>query len=339
MYDININIIKLTIVMENKFSKFKNALLVALFIVFTTFSFNLHAQQMNKKEMMMHKVTQMQKKAPAKGYLKAHNTLQKPMDILGGPISIELKQNKSPVYVALPDFRKLDPRVFGTVKMPRAFEGTPGITGVPVFARSVEGNNFTKMKMLSPFGDKHIVLKDGELIINAIDKTATDAAKTDDKVNLEASWKDKQGNIYMVKVNKVLPHGLEFPTFGGVVTNYILHGFTGIGTPLMPSEYTYFAFWGIGNIYKNGVIVDKMRLVHGMLTEYVRTKGYKLAFDNQVTPTALQFHLMVPPFKPNKTTMSFDKSPVHTGFKLPNGMELPFWHVMFENVQVKSSRE
>jgi len=325
--------------MNFKLKNFKNVMLIALLATFTLSPFLLQAQQMNKKEMMMHKIAQLQKNTPAKGYLKAHNTLQKPMDILGGPISIELSQDKSPIYVALPDNRKLDPRVFGTVKSPMAFNGTPGITGVPKFARANDGKNFTKMKMLSPFGDKHIILKDGTLKISALDKTATDAARTDDKVNLEASWKDKMGNIYMVKVNKVLPHGLEFPTFGGVVTNYILHGFTGIGTPLMPSEYTYFAFWGIGNIYKNGQIVDKMRLVHGMLTEYVRTAGYKLAFDSQVSPTALQFHLMIPPFKPNKTTMSFDKSPVHTGFMLPNGKELPFWHVMFENVQVKSHRE
>ena len=107
----------------------------------------------------------------------------------------------------------------------------------------------------------------------------------------------------------------------------------------MPSEYTYFAFWAIGDIYKNGKVIDKMRIVHGMLTEYVRTKGYKLGFDDEVTPTAQQFHLMVPPFKPNMKTMAFDMSPVKTGFKLPNGMELPFWHVMFENVEVSADRK
>lgn len=331
--------------MSEKTNKIKSAAVMAVVLIVLS-SLLLNAQNMNKKDMMMKKkammmkvIKKMQAKAPAKGYLKAHSMLQKPLDILGGPIKIELSQESSPVYVGMPDHRKLDPRIFGTVDMPRAFEGTPGITGVPVMLREHEGNNFTQMKTLSPFGDKHIILTDGTLEVKATDKTATDAAKSDDEVMLVASWKDKAGNTYMVKAGKVIPHGLEYPTFGGVVTNHILHGFSGVGTPLMPSEYTYFAFWAIGNIYKNGELVDKMRIVHGMLTEYVRTKGYKLGFDDEVTPTALQFHLMVPPFKPNMKTMAFDMAPVKTGFKLPNGMELPFWHVMFENVEVNGERE
>jgi len=47
----------------------------------------------------------------------------------------------------------------------------------------------------------------------------------------------------------------------------------------------------MGAVLKNGEVLDKPRLVHGMLTEYVLTEGYKLAFDDQVTPTAQHFHL------------------------------------------------
>jgi len=315
--------------MDHTPTKLKETVLITVLLLFAASTLVLQAQDMKA----------LQAKAPAKGYLKAHNSIQNPLSILGGPISIELTQESSPVYVALPDHRKLDPRIFGTVDMPRAIGGTPGITGLPPMARNHEGNKFTTMKPLSPFGDKHIVMANGTLKVTATDKTATDAAKTEDKVALEASWKDKAGNTYMVKAGKPLAHGLEFPTFGGVVTNHILHGFSGVGTPLMPSEFTYFAFWAIGNVYKNGELVDANRIVHGMLTEYVRTEGYKLGFDDQVTPTSLQFHLMVAPFKPNKQTMAFDKAPVKTGLKLPNGVELPFWHVMFENVQVKANRK
>jgi len=332
--------------MSNKSTKIKKMVLIAAISIFTSSLFTLNAQSMNKKKMMMKKkammmkvIKKMQAKAPAKGYLKAHAMLKNPLDILGGPISIEISQEASPVYVGLPDYRKLDPKIFGTVDMPRAFEGTPGITGLPVMARDHKGNDFTKMKMLSPFGDKHIILTDGTLNLKATDKTATDGARSDDRVRVTASWKDKKGNTYMIKAGKVITRGLEYPTFGGVVTNHILHGFSGVGTPLMPSEFTYFAFWAIGDIYMNGKVIDKMRIVHGMLTEYVRTKGYKLGFDKDVTPTALQFHLMVPPFKPNMKTMAFDNVPVKTGFKLPNGKELPFWHVMFENVQVNAERK
>ncbi len=297
-----------------------------------------HKGMMNKKEMMK-KMQMLQKKAPAKGYLKAHAMLKNPLGLLGGPISINISQNGGTAYLALPDNRRIDPTIFGSPKMPRAFEGTPGITGLPPMARGVENGHYTKMKMKSPFGDKHITVGDAHLTIKAVDATATDAAVTKDQLQFEASWKDKAGNTYTIKAKKLVTRGLEFPTFGGVATNIILHGFTGLGTPLMPSEYTYFAFWAIGNIYKNGELVDKMRIVHGMLTEYVRTKGYKLAFDSEVTPTAMHFHLMVPPFKPNMKTMAFEKAPVKTGFKLPNGMSLPFWHVMFEAVQVNAERK
>ncbi len=276
---------------------------------------------------------------PTRGYLKAHAMTKKPFGLLGGPITVDITQSSGGVFVSLPDNRKLDADVFGTPKMPRATGGTPGINGVPPMARGVEGGKYTVMKMKSPFGDKNIVMGGGTLKLHLVDATATDAATSDDQVQMEASWKDKAGNTYTVRCCKMLAtHGLEFPTFGGVVTNHILHGFTRIGTALMPSEFTYAGFWGMGAVIKNGKVLEQPRLIHGMLTEYVRGEGYKLDADSEVTPTRRQFHLMVAPFKPNMKEGHFERSPVKTGFKLPNGMELPFWHVMFENLEIKSTR-
>ncbi len=276
---------------------------------------------------------------PAAGYLDAHKDVDRPLEILGGPISIEIRQTSGGVFVSLPDQRELDEHVFGTPNAPRAFAGTPGVNGVPMMARNAENGKFTNMKTMSPFGDKHMVMGNGTLTISALDATATDAATTKDEVQLMASWEDQQGNTYEVRCCEMLAtHGMEFPTFGGVVTNHILHGFTRIGTALMPSEYTYFAFWGMGAVLKNGEVVDKPRLIHGMLTEYVRTEGYRLAADDEVTPTRQQFHLMVAPFMPDMENGSFQQKPVTTGFELPNGMELPFWHVMFESLDISSAR-
>ncbi len=319
-----------------------SVMLILIFLLFAS-SVNLFAQNdkmmMNKEKMMM-MMKKLKDMAPAKGYIKAHKDVQEPLELLGGPIRININQDGGKVYVALPDKRRLDPQVFGTPEMPMKFAGTPGITGVPLMARDVENDKYTVMNMPTPFGDKHITMDNGSLEIEAFDITATDGAMTKDKVKLIASWEDKDGNKYEVRCCEMLAaHGMEFPTFGGVVTNHILHGFTGIGTPLMPSEFTYFAFWGMGAVLKNGEILDKPRLVHGMLTEYVRTEGYKLAFDDEVTPTAQQFHLMVAPFKPVMDQDTFEKAPVKTGFKLPNGMELPFWHVMFESLKIDSERE
>ena len=277
--------------------------------------------------------------APGAGYIKAHMNNQTPFDLLGGPVHVTIRQEQGGVFVALPDRRALDVYAFGTPDHPRAFGGTPGINGVPPMARESSDGRYTTMKMPSPFGDKHVVMPGGTLMAELTDVTAADAATTKDRIRFDATWKDTDGNTYEVKCcGKVLAHGLEFPTFGGVMTNGILHGFTRLGTALMPTEYTYAAFWGMGQVLKNGEVLDGPRLIHGMLTEYVRTEGYKLASDAEVTPTRRHFHLMVPPFKPNPEAGHFQPSPVRTGFNLPNGMELPFWHVMFESLEITGER-
>ncbi len=206
-------------------------------------------------------------------------------------------------------------------------------------ARGAENGHFTMMNGMSPFGDKNVVMGNGQLRLHMVDATATDAATSEDQVQMEASWHDRDGNTYMVRCCRMLAtHGLEFPTFGGVVTNHLLHGFTRIGTALMPTEFTYAGFWGMGVVLKNGEVLDQPRLIHGMLTEYVRGEGYSLDSDAEVTPTRQQFHLMVAPFAPNMESGHFEMKPVSTGLQLPNGMELPFWHVMFENLDISASR-
>lgn len=297
----------------------------------------VQGQMSEKKKKKM--IKKMKSLAPAKGYVKAHKNLESPHDLLGGPVNINIEQNNGGVFVGLPDKRDLDTYVFGLPKLPRAYGGTPGINGLPPKLRAKKGGKYTKMKKKSPFGDKHIVLPNGNLTIKATDKTATDAAKTEDEVKFEASWEDKEGNTYTVRCCKMMAkHGMEYPTFGGVVTNHILHGFTRIGTALMPSEFTYFAFWGMGAVLKNGDVQEKPRLIHGMLTEYVRKDDYKLAKDEEITPGQRHFHLMVPPMMPVKEKMTFTHKDVPTGFELKNGMELPFWHVMFENLDINASR-
>jgi len=182
-------------------------------------------------------------------------------------------------------------------------------------------------------------MQEGKLQIEALDATATDAKNSDDQLKFKASWKDEAGNTYSVRASKLITKGLEYPTFGGVVTNHILHGSSRIGTSLMPTQYVYFAFWAMGEVRKNGEVLDKPRIVHGMLTEYVRTEDYELAFDDEINPAGRHFHLMVSPFMPNQETQSFEPKPVNTGFTLPNDETLPFWHVMFESLDINSGRK
>jgi len=297
----------------------------------------LAQQEMSKKQKKM--LMTLKQMNQADGYLEAHRDVEEPMELLGGPISFTVQQNSGGARVALPARRELDSDVFGTPQMPLAFTGTPGITGVPVPFRETSNGQFTRLDRPTPFGNKSTVMANGTMMLKATDATATDAATTEDRVKFKASWEDDQGNTYAVRCCEMLASaGAEFPTFGGVMTNHILHGFTGIGTPLFPSAYTYAAFWGMGEVLKNGEVVDRPRLVHGMLTEYARTEGYELAMDSEVTPQRRHFHLMVAPFMPVEGDHSFTHDNVSTGFQLPNGQELPFWHVMFQNLEISSQR-
>jgi len=297
----------------------------------------LAQQEMSQKQKKMLKM--LQEMNQADGYLEAHRDVEEPMELLGGPISFTVQQSSGGARVALPAQRELDPDVFGTPEMPLAFTGTPGMTGVPVPFRETSNGQFTQLDRPTPFGNNSTVMANGTMMLKATDATATDAATTQDQVKFKASWEDDQGNTYAVRCCEMLATaGAEFPTFGGVMTNHILHGFTGIGTPLFPSAYTYAAFWGMGEVLKNGEVVDRPRLVHGMLTEYARTEGYELASDSEVTPQRRHFHLMVAPFMPVEGDHSFTHDNVSTGFQLPNGQELPFWHVMFQNLEISSQR-
>ncbi len=152
--------------------------------------------------------------------------------------------------------------------------------------------------------------------MTVVDQTATDGARTKDKIDFSCKFKGPNGDTYRVTCEKPLPHGMAYPFFGGVVTNHLLHGVTGIGTRLMPTEYTYAAFWGVGTIYRNGKAINKNHLVHVMVTEIVRGENYKLQFDGDVgePPQGKTLHLMVPPFKPVKGD-GLKKSPVLTGYK------------------------
>jgi hypothetical protein len=279
-------------------------------------------------------------KTPARGYLEAHRGVQEPVPLLGGPVEVTLRQDGGQAFVALPDNRELDPVVFGTPDMPLAYGGFPVVQGVPPEMRGTEGGQYTQLKQKSPFGDAHIVLPGAKLELTALDATAADAATSDDQVEMTASWQDEAGNTYTVTCCKQLQTaGTEHPTFGGVVTNHIMHGFSRVGTPLFPTVIAQLGFWGAGEIMKNGEVIDGPRPVHGMLTEYARTGNYELAFDENVTPTARHFHVMVAPVVPGDEPGALKRQPVETGFELPNGQTLPFWHVMFENVDVQSQRQ
>ncbi|MFQ5851676.1 MAG: hypothetical protein ACE5JU_13965 [Candidatus Binatia bacterium] len=234
-------------------------------------------------------------------YVRGHAKHQNPPDRLGGPLTVTVTQENGSTRLALPGPRRLDPSVFGTPEKPVGFEPAPfPLYGTPEDFRMTLNGHYSVTNHATPFSDWREVGV-GSLKMKVVDATAIDGARTKDNIDFEATFKLPDGVGYrVVCCKKPLAHGMAFPTFGGVVTNHLLHGNSGIGTKLMPTEFTYVAFWGVGDVYREGKLINPNHLIHVMVTEIVRGEGYDLHFDGGVgdPPQGKTLHLMIPPYKP-----------------------------------------
>ncbi|MFQ5495113.1 MAG: hypothetical protein ACE5EX_06995 [Phycisphaerae bacterium] len=256
-------------------------------------------------------------------YTRGHAQSQNPPDRLGGPLTVTVTQKRGSTRLVLPGPRFLDPAVFGTPDNPTSFDPAPfPLMGVPLKMRRVVNGRYTFVDHPTPFSDWREVGV-GDVRLKVVDATAIDGARTKDKIDFEATFKlpgpdpsdpDVGAVPYRVVCKEPLPHGMGFPTFGGVVTNHLLHGVTGIGTRLMPTEYNYVAFWGKGTVYKNNKPIAENHMIHMMVTEIVRGEGYKLRFDDEVGQPSqgITMHLMIPPYRP--TPQGMVKAPLRTMF-------------------------
>lgn len=248
----------------------------------------------------------------------------------GGSVEVSIKGGGDVRWI-LPGKRKLDPSLFGTPAAPLGFE--PDV-GVPISKRekNADSSAWTTTAMPTPFSDKYKMIS-GKFKLKVKDKSIYDSPLSRDKVKLVASFTSPDGaNNYKLTVDRVIPVGRQHPFMGGVGTNFVQHGTTGIGTKLMPTAFTYVAFWGIGRLQINGVDVANNRMVHMMTTCAVRDADYKLVFDNNVDCSKLQTHLLLSNVAVTPTGPV--TSPVPTGFILPNGVEQAFMHIMFGDNKV-----
>lgn len=251
-------------------------------------------------------------------YTKAHAMNPSPPDRIGGPIEIKVSVKKGSIRWNQPGPRQLDPAIFGTPAHPIGFEKTPfPLVGIKPGMRQTMGDGYTIVDHATPFSD-WLPVGEGDLEMTLTDATAIDGATTKDRVSFAATFQaPDKSHTYRVEADMALPHGKFFPTFGGVVTDHLLHGVTGLGTRLMPTEYTYVAFWAKGRLFVDGKLTNDNHLVHMMITEGVRKKG-KLQLDGGVNGVGRVVHLMVPPYKLGP--MGPVKSPLKTGY-------LPFPYV------------
>lgn len=237
------------------------------------------------------------------GYTMGHAMRSNPPDLLGGGITVTVTQKDGSTRLVLPGPRMLDPKVFGTPEQPAGFETTAPfpLAGVPLGMRMTHKGSYTITDHATPFSNWREV-GTGSVNMKLVDATAIDGARTKDKIDFEAEFKLPDGVSYRVVCKMPLSHGMAFPFFGGVATNVLIHGGTGIGTRLMPTEFMYAGFWGMGDVYREGKLINQGQMIHVMLTEAVRGDNYILNFDGKVgdPPTTRTLHLMIPPFKPVK---------------------------------------
>ncbi len=246
-------------------------------------------------------------------YTKSHAMVANPPGLLGGPLRVSLVKKDTSTHWILPGPRFLDPAVFGNPAHPIGFEQAPfPLIGIPPSLRRSKNGKYTFVNHATPFSDwmeKGV----GSVRMKLVDATAIDGARTRDKVDFEATFKSPDGRFtYRVVSKKALSHGMGYPFFGGVVTNHLMHGATNIGTRLMPTEFVYAGFWGVGKIYRNGKLVNDRQLVHVMVGETVRSNNHKLQFDGGVNPRGMTIHLMVPPYRVSPKGLVL--APVKTGY-------------------------
>jgi len=121
--------------------------------------------------------------------------------------------------------------------------------------------------------------------------------------------------------------------FGGVGLNKLMHGNTGVGTPLMPKMLSYITLWGLTDLKnaETGEVIASNRIVHIMTATNVRDENLNLitSVENDLSDYNIrnaQTHVLLPP-----QDMQGNRSPIP-------GTDHGFLHMMFENVKLSGGQ-
>lgn len=237
--------------------------------------------------------------SPYAAWLDAHAPVAEPPGRVGGPLVVELKHAGGGLYVFRPDAGAPDPR--------------------------------------SPSSDRFFTMYEARLEATLSDRTPFDAGGSEDAARIEATWKDQGGNVYGVRCCAELGGaGRRHPTFGGVLTNHLVNGATGIGSSGLPTTWAWVAVWGLGELTKNGQVLERGVPVRLLVTERTRDDDLRRVADGEVDGTQRQLELLVEPMR--RTEAGWTPSPLNTGYATSDG-PMPYWHVLFPHFQVDWTHE
>lgn len=231
----------------------------------------------------------------------------------------------------------------------------PGPVGLPEKLRETDddGTTYTRTSQPLPFSDRAVGSDtnpnvDGKLDLTYVDRRGFEGdGDVKDTIRLDGWFTDPAGNTYEIDVKHLERHDGAHPHGRGVMTGAYLHGTTGIGTPLMPTEYAFGSVWGVGDVRINGeapLDQNTDRLVHFMTTQNVRKADYTLAINGELplgvddNPDAYldqptHTHGILPPVK--MTDDGPRMVPLATAFELPTGNPQPFAHFMWDEDDVQ----
>lgn len=181
----------------------------------------------------------------------------------------------------------------------------------------------------TPFSNK-IALGSGSFSVETKDVTDEDATDSEDAVlSVNIRYTRDNGQTFVVDniqvVHKEAGTG-DHTFFGGVGYDKLMHGNTGIGTPLMPQLFSFITLWGVADLKDgDGNVLAAKRPVHIMVSSRVRTPDLSLinATDSdQSDHNQIEVHVIFPP-----QDTAGNPSPVP-------GTDYGFLHLMFEHANL-----
>jgi hypothetical protein len=280
--------------------------------------------------------------------------------VFGTPAAGPSTPQRSDDYIAhkVWYFGQQRPGVVGLLAGDETHAPLPLPVGLPEGARKTNsaGDRYTQTKIPVPFSDdtvgsQEVGALDGALDLTYVDRQGFEGdGNAEDGVDLDVWFTDPDGTQYGLDIKHLEHHDGAHLHGRGVMTGVYIHGITTIGTPLMPTQYAFGAFWAVGDLLIDGEVTDdrnRNRIIHLMTTQGVRTEDYTLAIDeelplgadgnpdpylgsNQVT------HVFLPPIK--MTGDGPRRVPLQPAFTLPNGKPQPFIHFMFDENTVRIDR-
>ncbi|MEK6903640.1 MAG: thioredoxin domain-containing protein [Nanoarchaeota archaeon] len=130
----------------------------------------------------------------------------------------------------------------------------------------------------SPYSDV-LDFVDSSFTFTATDRTPADTPQPQDAAQLTATFDVKKQfttDSYDIALTQLSSEGVTHSFFGGVGTQILINGKTGIGTSYLPATTAYVSLWGLSDVSKNGQLIASNVFTHFIITPAIRGADKKI---------------------------------------------------------------